>query len=155
MWPTFPLSLCSVLTMLVISHWGSVCSHLPTLVLCSRILVPWRRRRYVPPKCRSTQDLHSATSQKTIFFIETFYLHPHNETLGHNLQAVRILLGFMLLPAGIYHYKLWSVNRSITMQLDIIISDPFIEHQGHTAITVLMLLHTELIYQGHTSTSQQ
>jgi hypothetical protein len=39
----------------------SVCSHLPTLVLRSRILLHWRWRRYVPPKRRSTQDLHSAT----------------------------------------------------------------------------------------------
>jgi hypothetical protein len=27
-----------------------------------------RWRRYVPPKCRFTQDLHGATSQKTAFF---------------------------------------------------------------------------------------
>jgi hypothetical protein len=27
----------------------------------------WRWRRYVPPKCRLTQDLHGATSQKTAF----------------------------------------------------------------------------------------
>jgi hypothetical protein len=49
----------------------SVCIHWPTLVLRSRILLPWRWRRYVPPKRRSTQDLHSATSQKTTFFIVT------------------------------------------------------------------------------------
>jgi hypothetical protein len=49
----------------------SVCTHLPTLVLRSRILLPWRWRRYVPPKRRSTQDLHSATSQKTTFFMVT------------------------------------------------------------------------------------
>jgi hypothetical protein len=31
--------------------------------------LPWRWRRYVPPKCRFTQDIHRATSQKTAFFI--------------------------------------------------------------------------------------
>jgi hypothetical protein len=31
----------------------------------------WRWRRYIPPKHRFTQDLHSATSQKTAFFIVT------------------------------------------------------------------------------------
>jgi hypothetical protein len=46
-------------------------SHLLTLAPRSRILLPWRWRRYVPPKCRLTQDLHSATPQKTIFFIVT------------------------------------------------------------------------------------
>jgi hypothetical protein len=49
----------------------SVCTHLPTLVLRSQILLPWRWRRYFPPKRRSIQDLHSATSQKTTFFIVT------------------------------------------------------------------------------------
>jgi hypothetical protein len=33
--------------------------------------LPWRWSRYVPPKRLLTQDLHSATSQKTIFFIVT------------------------------------------------------------------------------------
>jgi hypothetical protein len=46
---------------------GSVCSHLLTLAHRSRIFLPWRWRRYVAPKRRLTQDLHSATSQKTTF----------------------------------------------------------------------------------------
>jgi hypothetical protein len=44
-----------------------VCSHLLTLVPCSRNFIPWRRSRYVPPKRRFTQYLHGATSQKTLF----------------------------------------------------------------------------------------
>jgi hypothetical protein len=44
------------------------CSHLLTLAPRSRIFLPWRRRRYVPPKRRFTQDVHSATSQRTAFF---------------------------------------------------------------------------------------
>jgi hypothetical protein len=53
--------------------WGtsvhsSVCSHLLTLVSRSRIFLPRRWGRYVPPKRRFTQDLHGATSQKTAFF---------------------------------------------------------------------------------------
>jgi hypothetical protein len=56
---------------MVKSTGGSVCSHLPALVLCSWIFLPWRWRRYVPSKHRITQDLHSATSQKMTFFIVT------------------------------------------------------------------------------------
>jgi hypothetical protein len=37
----------------------------------SRIFLPWRWRRYIPPKRRLIQDLHGATSQKTAFFIVT------------------------------------------------------------------------------------
>jgi hypothetical protein len=43
---------------------GSVCSHLATRVLRSPIFLPWRWRRYVPPKRRLTQELHSATSSQ-------------------------------------------------------------------------------------------
>jgi hypothetical protein len=48
-----------------------VCSHLLTLVPRLRIILPWRWRRYFPPKRRFTKDLHGATSQKTAFFIVT------------------------------------------------------------------------------------
>jgi hypothetical protein len=41
------------------------------LVPRSRILLPWRWKQYVPPKCRFTLDLHGATSQRTVFFIVT------------------------------------------------------------------------------------
>jgi hypothetical protein len=66
MWPTLPLSL--FLYSWLFPTGGSVCSHLLTLVRRSRIFLPWRWRRHVPPKRRSTQDLQSATSQKTKFF---------------------------------------------------------------------------------------
>jgi hypothetical protein len=69
MCPTLLLSLflysCCFLT------GGSFCSHLLTLVTRSRIFLPWRWRRYVPPRRRLTHDLHSATSQKTTLFIFT------------------------------------------------------------------------------------
>jgi hypothetical protein len=45
------------------------CSLLLTLVPRTRIFLPWRWKRYVPPKRRFTQDLHGSTSQKTAFFI--------------------------------------------------------------------------------------
>jgi hypothetical protein len=45
----------------------SVCSHLLMLVPSSRIFLPWRWSRYVPPKRRFTQDLHGFTFQKTAF----------------------------------------------------------------------------------------
>jgi hypothetical protein len=47
-----------------------VCCYLLTLVPRSRSFLPWRWRRYVPPKCRFiSRDLHGATSQKTAFFM--------------------------------------------------------------------------------------
>jgi hypothetical protein len=48
-----------------------MCSYLLKLVPRSQILLPWRWRRYVPPKRRFTQKLHGATSHKTAFFIVT------------------------------------------------------------------------------------
>jgi hypothetical protein len=50
-----------------VNRLTSVCSHPLTLVPRSRIILPWRWSRYVPPKRRFTQELHSATSQKTAF----------------------------------------------------------------------------------------
>jgi hypothetical protein len=47
------------------------CSHLLTLVPRTQIFLPWRWKRYVPPKRWFTQNLHGATSQKTAFFIVT------------------------------------------------------------------------------------
>jgi hypothetical protein len=55
---------------------GGIVSQLLTLVHRSRIIPPWRWRRYIPPKRRLTQVLHSATSQKTTFFkMEIIALH--------------------------------------------------------------------------------
>jgi hypothetical protein len=59
------LSLYPSLFFPVLLRHVSGCSHLLTLVPRSRIFLPWRWRRYVPPKRRFTQDLHGATSQKT------------------------------------------------------------------------------------------
>jgi hypothetical protein len=44
-------------------------NHLLTLVPHSRIYLPWRWSRYVPPKRRFTQYIHDATSQKMVFFL--------------------------------------------------------------------------------------
>jgi hypothetical protein len=47
-------------------------SYLLTLVLRSRIFLPWRWRRYDPPKRRFNRPhLHGATPQKMAFFIVT------------------------------------------------------------------------------------
>jgi hypothetical protein len=46
-----------------------------------RIIPPWRWRRYVPPKCRFTQVIHSATSQKTTFFIVSAVKASNRTTL--------------------------------------------------------------------------
>jgi hypothetical protein len=49
----------------------SVSSHLITLVPRSRIFLPWRWRRHVPPKHRfNSKDLHGATSKKTALLID-------------------------------------------------------------------------------------
>jgi hypothetical protein len=47
------------------------CSYLFMLVPHSQILLPWRWRRYDPPKRQFTQELHGATTQKTALFIVT------------------------------------------------------------------------------------
>jgi hypothetical protein len=69
--PCGPLCFPQFLYSWMFSTGGSVCSHLLMLVPCSWILLPWRWRRYVPPKRRFMHDLHGATSQKTAFFIVT------------------------------------------------------------------------------------
>jgi hypothetical protein len=53
---------------------------MPTLVPRSRIFIPWRWRRYVPPKHLFIQDLHDATSQKTTFFFNHGIDSAHYET---------------------------------------------------------------------------
>jgi hypothetical protein len=50
-------------------------SHLLTLVPRSRIFLPSRWWRYVPPKRRFTQGMHNATTKKTAFFNNTFYFN--------------------------------------------------------------------------------
>jgi hypothetical protein len=57
--------------------WAGVCSNLNIPVPRSRIFVPWRWKRYVPPKRRFTQDLHNATPQKTAFVIHSL---PHTSS---------------------------------------------------------------------------
>jgi hypothetical protein len=64
---------------------GLVCSHLLTLVSRALIFRPWRWRRYVPPKRRLTQDLHSAKFQKTFFRL--MEVHKIQNTL--KMEAVR------------------------------------------------------------------
>jgi hypothetical protein len=57
----------------------------------SSIFLPWRWRRYVPPKRRLMQDLHSATSYKTTFFIVTA-VKTSNLTQSHpSLRFVLII----------------------------------------------------------------
>jgi hypothetical protein len=73
-----------------------VYSHLLTLVPRSRIFLPWRWRRYVPPKCRFTHDLHSDTSQKTAFFIvtavKTSNLNKNSFPVSKDLYRIRFYI---------------------------------------------------------------
>jgi Tfp pilus assembly protein PilN len=57
--------------------------------------LPWRWRRYVPPKRRLTPLLHGATSHKTAFFI----LLGRWKYWKYNIQQHRILLWLSLLVA--------------------------------------------------------
>jgi hypothetical protein len=98
---------------------GSVCSHLLMLVHRSRIFLPWRWKRYIPPKRRLTQDLHIATSQKTTFLIAvSVYLQvtcwqPTLRTGGNRgklitetgIQALRRCLSFRGKLATAWHVK--------------------------------------------------
>jgi hypothetical protein len=69
------------------------CNHLLTLVLRSRIFLPWRWRRYVPPKRRFTQDLNGNTSQKTALFIitavKTSNLTRHNICADISIEDIK------------------------------------------------------------------
>jgi hypothetical protein len=68
------------------------CSHLLTLVLRSRIFLPWRERRHDSPRRRfNPLHLHGATLQKTAFF--KFYLVAmhFNAAFSFGLTAVRSL----------------------------------------------------------------
>jgi hypothetical protein len=69
------------------------CSHLLMMVPRSRIFLPWRCRRYIPPKRQFTQDMHSATSQKTAFFELLFVnviIKWYIETLKYILSVGRM-----------------------------------------------------------------
>jgi hypothetical protein len=48
---------------------------------------PWRLRRYVPPKLRFTQDLHSSTSQNTAFFISRYNRLEWGECFSGNSSS--------------------------------------------------------------------
>jgi hypothetical protein len=77
------------------------CSHLLTLVPRSRIFLPWRWRRYVPPKRRFTQDLHG------ILQLLFNYLHtPEGLTFSHayfiNSYGTRIKFNYLLVPFSRY-----------------------------------------------------
>jgi hypothetical protein len=80
-----------------------VCSYLLTLVPRSRIFLPWRWRRYVPPKRRFTQDLHGATSQKTAFF-SLIQFTPSQPIF---LSYILILSSYLCLdfPTGLFLYS--------------------------------------------------
>jgi hypothetical protein len=76
-------------------RFGGPHRHLLTLVPRSRIFLLWRRRRYVPPKRRFKQDLHSATAQKATFFIAT-------AVKTSDLTSLRYILMLCLhLPLGL------------------------------------------------------
>jgi hypothetical protein len=74
-----------------ICEWASswrLSSYLLTLVPRLRIFLPWRRRRYGPPKRWFTQDLRCATSEKTAFFI--------SYVVSHELASSRFFYIFCL-----------------------------------------------------------
>jgi hypothetical protein len=73
----------------------SVRNHFLVLVVRSRIFLPWRLWRYVPPKRRFTQNLNVATSQKTAFFIvnavkTSTYINLIHSSVSVCLQNARL-----------------------------------------------------------------
>jgi hypothetical protein len=89
--PLYWFSMWPMCYIAVFSTGGSVCSHLLTLVPRSRIFLPLRWWRYIPPKRRFTLDLHGATSQKTVFFIPTAVKMSNLTCLYHScLQTIQI-----------------------------------------------------------------
>jgi hypothetical protein len=74
----------------------AICSPLLTLVPRSRIFLPWRWRRYVPPKRRFIQDLHGATSQKTAFFSFTTYFSKNQ--VGSSFEVFRLKCRILTSP---------------------------------------------------------
>jgi hypothetical protein len=60
------------------SVWPGSCSHLLVLVPRSWIFLPWRCKRYIPPKLRFTQDLHGATSKKATFFENPYFCQKYH-----------------------------------------------------------------------------
>jgi hypothetical protein len=86
------------------------CSHLLTMIPRSRIFLPWKRSRYLPPKRRLTQHIHSVTSQKTAFFIVTAVKTSNLTTHTSFIYMMSpIFLGFY------YWYFLQSNSKAITV----------------------------------------
>jgi hypothetical protein len=74
------------------------CSHLLTLVPRARMFLPWRWKRYVPPNRRFTQDLHSATPQKTAFFINRGSLIGNFGYVDCIFRLLLLLMAVSFLP---------------------------------------------------------
>jgi hypothetical protein len=86
------------------------CRLLLTLVLRSRIFLPWRWRRYDPPKSRFNRPhLHGATPQKTTFFIVTA-VKTSNPTceLDVYIMAWRGKSYIKLHPLSYYPTPIWK-----------------------------------------------
>jgi hypothetical protein len=84
---------------------GIKISHLLTLVPPSRIFLPWRWRRYIPPKYRFTQDLHGATSQKTAFFIRaSIGTRTHDPNYGRWRYVFRASESMVTVIGSIFDY---------------------------------------------------
>ena len=69
-----------------------VCSHLLMLVPDLWIFIPWRWRRYIPPKHRFTQYLYSATSQKMAFFMSDIHYIPRHYRVNNKKRKVKLSL---------------------------------------------------------------
>jgi hypothetical protein len=99
-----------------------VSSHLLMLVPHSQIFLPWRWRRYVPPKRLFTPDLHGATSQKTASFIMWAVLVPYHckiftQFMSHGtnfnmVYSLYCIVLYLFLPI-LRHFNYYAWRRGL------------------------------------------
>jgi hypothetical protein len=68
------------------------------------IHLPWRWRRYFPPKRQFKPDPHGAASQKTIFFIKLLNLHTY-KVLHQRTSTIEIITGQRTYSSWYQHKK--------------------------------------------------
>jgi hypothetical protein len=93
-------------------------SYLLTLVLRSRISLPWRWRRYDPPKRRFNRPhLHGPTPQKTAFFIVTAVKTSNPTKYFYYLRKSRMLLKGLIKDQPVWKF-FWTMFQVLGFNSD-------------------------------------